>query len=294
MKTGKHWKRLIYFFVGLIAVYLGACFMLARTYLAPPRVIYERPAGVDEIVMADHTPVWVSPGLKRGGSKSKTVFIMAHGYQGCRASWSDVILPLTADGYEVAVPAMPAHDTNPDPTCGFGVKETSTVLETVKWARTRFAKPPKVVLVGISMGGAAVWMASDKDPSVSAVVTEGSFAVLDETTNRWFDRVLPFGHHLMAPVVLFAKWMSGVDPSSVRPIDAAAKWNGRPSLIIQAEKDQLMPHSYAERLAHAAGCPLWTVAGATHAQCKVVALSEYTQRLVQMAKLAEASIGHPK
>ncbi len=275
---------MIYFLLGLIAAYFAGCFFLAKQYLSPPRVVYERPAGVSEVALADKTPVWVSPGLEKGGSRAKVVFVMVHGYQGCRATWSDLLPLLMREGYEVVVPAMPAHDTNPDPTCGFGIKESEVVLETVEWARSRFEKPPKVILVGISMGGAAVWMASEKDPSVDAVVTEGSFAILDETANRWFDRTLPGGHVIMVPVVWMAKKMSGVDPSTVRPIDAAEKWKGRPSLIIQAAEDQLMPRNYAERLAKAAGCPLWVVPGATHAQCKVVALPEYEHRLTEIAR----------
>ena len=275
---------MIYFLLGLVAAYFAGCFFLAKQYLSPARVIYERPAGIDEVFLADKTPVWVSPGLVKGESKSKVLYVMVHGYQGCRASWSDVLAPLIKEGYEAAVPAMPAHDTNPDPTCGFGIKESAVVLETVKWARSHFEKPPKVILVGISMGGAAVWMASEKDPSVDAVITEGSFAVLDETANRWFDRALPGGHVIMAPVVAIAKAFSGVDPATVRPIDAASKWKGRPSLIIQAAEDQLMPRSYAERLSQAAGCPLWIVPNATHAQCKVVALPEYIGRLVAMGR----------
>ncbi|MBI3721805.1 MAG: alpha/beta hydrolase, partial [Fimbriimonas ginsengisoli] len=141
---------------------------------------------------------------------------------------------------------------------------------------------PKTVLVGISMGGAACWLAVER-ARADAIVSEGSFAVLDDAVRRWFDLLLPGGHVILAPVRWLAKVRSGVDPSTVRPVDGAARWRGRPALVIQGDRDRLMEMSQAKTLSEAAGCPLWVVPGAEHAQCQNLAPAEYVRRLSELA-----------
>ncbi len=41
------------------------------------------------------------------------------------------------------------------------------------------------------MGGAAVWLASQKDPSINAVVSEGSYSRFDEVMSHWLNSKLP-------------------------------------------------------------------------------------------------------
>lgn len=275
------------FFLFFVSVYLLGCMGLAWAYLHPARIAYTRPDGVASVELPDGTPVWVTPGLANYEREAQTLFVLVHGYQGCRATWNEVIAPLAAEGYAVAVPALPNHDANLNRQCGFGVKESHVVLHLVDWARARFHAPPNVILVGVSMGGAAVWLASEKDDTVSAVITEGCFASLDETIKRWFNHFFPGGHFFLAPVVLFARIISRINPKTVRPVDAAAKWKGRPALVIHGEEDTLMPESNARRLAGAARCDLWIVPEASHAQCKVIEPEEYALRLIALARRVE-------
>jgi pimeloyl-ACP methyl ester carboxylesterase len=137
------------------------------------------------------------------------------------------------------------------------------------------------------MGGAAVWLAAAREPELfDAVAAEDSFAVLDEAVDRWFAMLFPGGKYVFAPVRWFANGMAGIDPSTVRPVDAAQKWRGRPALVIHCSNDLLMDGNHSNRLARAAGCEVWTIDGASHAQGYGDAGSEYLAKLVELAGAA--------
>lgn len=268
----------------VIGFYAGICFFLASQYVAPSRVPSIRPPELGEASI-EGVPSWVSPQLLDGRAV-KGLFVLAHGYGGARASWRDLAVRLTKDGYGVVVPSMPGHDENPDPACGFGTKESRLVSACVRWADAKIAPSPKVkiVAVGVSMGGAAVWLASAEEPRINAVISEGAFAQCDEATDDWFRALFPGANFLLAPVRWIAQIRTGIDPKSIRPIDAAAKWKGRPALVIHGDSDRLIPRSNADRLASASGAELWIVPNCAHAQACGVALDDYVKRLERMAR----------
>lgn len=146
-------------------------------------------------------------------------------------------------------------------------------------------KEPRIVLVGVSMGGAACWIASGLEPDwFQAVVTEGAFARLDWASDRWFAMLLPAGHVILRPVRWFAEAMSGVRTSSIAPVTDAAKWRGRPALIIQCEFDSLIEARHAEALAQATAAPVWTVPATGHAQGYSAAPQDYLKRLIALGE----------
>jgi len=148
----------------------------------------------------------------------------------------------------------------------------------------KYAKAPRVVLVGVSLGGASSWLATEKAPDLfDAIVTEGSFAHLDDVANNFFDRRLPGGHIIFWPVKYFASKMARVNPSEVNPLEAAKKWH-RPGLVIHCGADNLMKLRYARDLAAASHADLWIIANAGIAQGCVVDEQDYFQKLLAIAK----------
>lgn len=144
---------------------------------------------------------------------------------------------------------------------------------------------PRIVLVGVSMGGAACWIASALEPKLFyAVVSEGAFARLDWASDRWFDMLLPAGNVVLRPVQWFATVLSGVSPASVAPVIDAAKWKGHHALVIQCEDDALIELKHAKELAHAAGAPTWIISVAGHAQGYSAAKPEYLERLIAIGQ----------
>ena len=271
------------FLLGLVVAYLGFCAFGAYGYLHPKREVHDPPAGIGNATIGT-TPVWVTPGLA-AGRPSRVVLVLAHGYGGTRATWNGLLEDLRKAGVDAVAPAMPGQDASPDPTVGFGRKEARTILDCAAWARARGAR--RVVGLGVSLGGGAAWLASEEDPKgLDGVVSDASFAQFDEAMNRLFAYRLPFpgGAVLLRPVVWFARAMSGIDPWAIRPIDAAAKWRGRPALVIQGDADGFIVPSNGRRLAEAAGCPLWLVPGADHAQDYLTDPKGYAARVIAFAK----------
>ncbi|MBC8063760.1 MAG: alpha/beta fold hydrolase [Chlorobia bacterium] len=276
MQRKRRWRRVIYFFVGLSLAYVVGCYYLASKYVRPGTTN----AGPPPIGLSQTTGInaWASA-IKPGQS----VYILVHGYGGSQFGWTDVANGLADMGVGVVIPALPGHDNRTNETSGFALKESQIVLDTVNWAREKAGKDVKIVLVGISMGGAACWLASERDPTIHAVATEGSFARLGPATASWFDRKAPGASTYLAPVIWFAKRMSGVDPALVNPVEAAAKWKGKPSLVIHGDEDQLFPVENGKELAAASGGVCWIVKGATHAHCSDVNLREYVLKLAELS-----------
>ncbi len=266
-KRSKRWLKVMCW-VGV--VYGLFCLGLAWAYVHPPSKAAELPPGFAEISIpaeGHRLPCWCSRSLLEKGSKAATVAILVHGYGGSRAHWPSLMRELETNGIAVVVPAMSAHETNARSMCGFGPAESEEVIAAIRWVQTQTAGKPKIVLVGVSLGGAACWLASDLDPTVYAVVSEGAFARLDEITDSYLDKICPGGHILFRPVAWIASALAGVEESDVSPERAARKWRGRPCLVIQGAGDTRIPLSHAKRLAEASGGPLWVVPGARHAGC---------------------------
>jgi len=265
-------------------LYFGACAFLAYKYVHPSRFSVVTPNWVTEVKVPGakgDIPTWASPRLASNQGKP-VVFVLAHGFGGTREGWTDLMGALPKLGFECVAPCMPGQDASPENSVGFGYPEARTITDTVKWVRARYKKPPKIVLLGLSMGGAASWLASEEDPTVDAVITEGSYARFDETMNYWLNRTLPGASVYLRPMIWIASAMAHVDPSTVNPVNSASKWT-KPALVIQGSDDKLITISHAERLAKAANCPLWIVPNAEHAQCYGVARTEYLKRIAAIA-----------
>jgi len=265
-------------------LYVLGVFGLAYAYVHPRTPVQATPTGFADAILnlkSGPVPAWVTEGLASSCPMSGMVLILVHGYRGDRSSWKEAATDLKQQPVELVIPALPGHDANPDPKCGFTFKERRIVAEMAAWVRSRYESPPRIVLMGISMGGAACWLASEIDPTVDAVITEGALVHLPETTDRWLDRVVPGGRFLLAPVKWIAEKMAGVECRNVDVLAAAKSWKGRPALVIQGEMDRLIPMADALVLAEAAGCELWVVPEARHAHCYRQARRAYLGKVLE-------------
>jgi pimeloyl-ACP methyl ester carboxylesterase len=264
--------------------YVSLCFGLAKLYVSPPRSAPPTLSAFRRVTLPSGEPVWISGGLTGEKPKGSTLYVMIHGYRGNIGHFRGLGTTLVEKGNDVMLTELSGHGDSPDARCEFGTKDAETLVEATRWAKSCYAKPPKVVLVGVSMGGAAAWLATEKAPELfDTVVTEGAFAKLDEVTDSWFDRTMPEGHIVFWPVKYFASKLSGIDPSTVNPIEAAAKWKGKPALVIHCEADNLMRESYAKELAKASGAELWLIPGAEHANGCNAAKPEYLAKLLALS-----------
>ncbi len=154
-RPNRRWRKVLYLLLGMAGAYLWLCFGLASRFLSPHREVAVDDQGLDTPsipTQAGPTPSFVTPGLGKG----KVLFVFAHGYGGNRDHWSDLLRRLHANGYDAIAPSMPGQDLSPDKTVGFGPEEARVLLAAVRWARPRYKEPPKVVLVGLSLGAGSL------------------------------------------------------------------------------------------------------------------------------------------
>lgn len=260
----------------LFGGYAGICFGLAHMYRHPSRLKETMPYTFREIEVAG-SPVWVI-----GPENPKASFVMCHGYGGSRHTWTELAERLAKRGYASYLPSMPAHGGSPKQEVGFGVTESELALAVARQAKG------KVIGVGVSLGGAAIWLACDKDPTAfDAVCTESAFPRLNQATDAFLDRALPAGRIAFAPVRWIAEWQSGVKAGTINPIRGAEKMRGKPVLVMHGDADKLFPLTFGRELAEASGTELWCVPKARHAYCFDVGPTEYTNRLIALAEQAQ-------
>lgn len=263
--------------------YFALCWVLASQYLSPPRhhaaVI---PQFMDDVVVKTRggdNPTWVTKNF----ASATTVYVLAFGNGGIRGSFTSLALDLNKHGDAVVIPCMPGQDASPEPTIGFGNAEARTIEDTVAWVRASRPDRPKVILLGVSMGGAASWIAAGMSLAVDGIVSESAYAHLVVTVSQFFNRAIPGGNLLFRPVVWIAQWRSGLRVADINPAVQAAHWKGKPALIIHAGDDNLVSLDQGDELAAATGGEHWVVSGAAHAGCYEHDPKAYVERLVAFA-----------
>lgn len=232
---------------------------MARAYVRPIRLDPgERLPDMHEVFFdaGDYQiPAW------RGGHGSD-VFLCVHGYGGTPAGWNNLareLLPFA----EVVSLATKGQTISPEGEVGFGLGEAQEVLAV---ARILMAEGKRIHLVGVSMGGAACWIAAGTEPALFAsVTTEAAFSRLDWATDEFLSVSIPHGSKLFGLIVVFAERQVGIKGIDVRPFEYAAKWNG-PCTILQSQDDGMFSARHAEEIAKAVKQPVRWFKGLKHAE----------------------------
>ncbi len=211
------------------------------------------------------------------GSGRQTTIVMTHGM--FRSRWE--LLPRAVDfwklGYEVLVYDMRRHGRSGGEFVSLGFDERHDVEAAMAFAKSR-APDNRIVLFGVSMGGAATLMAAAETDGVAAVVADSSFLSLEHTVD----------HHLALagiPTIPFAPmltWMTALR-LGFRPgqfdVRIAVTHIKVPILFIGGTKDVRMPvETVLEPLSAASASPLsrkLVVDGATHGHAYPTAPEAY-------------------
>src|SRR5205823_5426124 len=147
-----------------------------------------------------------------------------------------------------------------------GMDEVRDVRAAVAYAESRSAAP--VALLGFSMGAAAGINAAARMTDVRAVVSDSSFATLQNIAGNSITHFTHLPKYPYAPVtVLFAEAIVHESIGKNRPVDAARSLKA-PLLVIQGGADDIAIAKDDGEALHAAdpASEYWLVAGATHAK----------------------------
>jgi len=180
--------------------------------------------------------------------ESTTVVILAHGYMMNKCELTPEAVYFWRRGASCMVFDHRAQGRSGGKKCGFGVDERVDIAAAVREARRR--KPgAKIVLIGSSMGSAAIALAVCEDPTLAdAAVIDSCYGRFSSASLGWW-RFLG-GNVLMvllSPTVVLAAPFAGFNPFRVDVSKGLAKINGIPLLFLHGNKDNLALPADAQR-----------------------------------------------
>ena len=171
----------------------------------------------------------------------KKVAILCHGYRGtARRDFSGGAVEVINLGYNVILIDERAHGASKGHSITFGVREHKDCLSWVNYAKNRFGDDIELVLIGISMGGATVLMASDK-VSNAKIIADCPFTspkiMLKETV-----RQMGLPVKLVYPLLNLSSIIYGHTNLNKVSIYDSIKNTTNKVLIIHGDKDSIVPH----------------------------------------------------
>lgn len=236
----------------LAVVYLIGLFLAAYLSVHPVRIpIFVSPGAFgasQEDVKIASTPGITLSAWWIEAENAKTVLIFCHGYVMNRAELAPVAYRFWQMGVSSLLIDFRAHGNSKGGHTTLGWNERHDVKAAVAYARKR-CPGAKIALVGSSMGSAASAFAVAEDPDlVDAVVLDSSYSKLSSVIGGWWNllggKPLKF---ILAPTVLVAGPLVGVNPFKIDVAEALRKSHKVPFLVMHGRRDTLSKPSEAER-----------------------------------------------
>jgi uncharacterized protein len=210
------------------------------------------------------------------GKPERAAVVVAHGLGDTLESFAGVALDLHARGHTVLLLDMRGHGGSEGRYTTLGARERDDVRAAMAGLRSRGLAPAGFVLMGYSLGSAAVLRAAALEPETRAVVVEAPFDTYRDTVAlhgtllyglpRWFP--------LTPLAIAVAEWRGGFDADDVDLL-VAARATRAPLLAIADGDDPRMPEWVVRRVydAHPGPKAFWLAPGVDHVGASQ--LSEY-------------------
>jgi fermentation-respiration switch protein FrsA (DUF1100 family) len=204
-------------------------------------------------------------------SPSARTVILAHGYSSRGLHMSEFARFYSERlGYNVLMPDARGHGESEGDYIGFGWHERLDYLRWIDWVLGRAGADSRIVLHGISMGGATVLMASGEPlpPNVRAIVEDCGYTSAYDELAYQLRRMYGLGP---APIIpdtsKLTKERAGYTFEEASALDQVRK-SRTPILFIHGDADTFVPFEMVRILYDA--CPsekeLFIVSGAGHGE----------------------------
>lgn len=145
-------------------------------------------------------------------------------------------------GHNLLLIDQRAHGKSQGRTITFGIKERWDLLSWINYALKRFGDDAKILLYGVSMGGATVLMASELDlpANVKGIIADCPFSSPMDVIS-YVGQTNPVPNWLIKPfVTLGAKIYGGFDVNEITAAEAV-KNTKVPIIIIHGDADTYVP-----------------------------------------------------
>ena len=182
-------------------------------------------------------------------NESKTVCIMMHGYRGTATrDFSGGARLMIDSGYNVILADERAHGLSKGHQITFGVREKKDVKSWIDFAYKTFGNDIKIVLIGISMGGASVLLASNHLKEGDLVIADCPYLKPKEIIEQTIKVFLKANPKILYPFanltsIIFGHSSFSKDDASISVKESKAKF-----LIIHGDIDTVVPYTFSKRL----------------------------------------------
>ena len=275
--------------LAVVVVFVGVSAYLGYTMTRTPRVPVE--GSPDDLGLAYEDvsfPSAVDALTLRGWflpvGNSDRVIVMVHGAGANRADPSNGMLAIAAglvgNGFNVLMFDLRSCGESDGSMVSGGYYEKRDVEGAVGYLEGRGYD--RIGVLGLSLGAVSSLLAAAEAPDIEAVVSDSSFADLNDIMAPEFHARTKAPGFFLTPILVMIKLMYGVDFRAIRPIAVVADIAPRPVFFIHGDADETIPVAHAGRLYQAADNPadeLWTVPGAGHTQAYNTRPQEYLQRV---------------
>ena len=216
--------------------------------------------------------------ILKNEAPSKNWVIMCHGYNGNGLRQIKLSKQFYKMGFNILIPDARGHGKSEGKYIGMGWLERKDILEWIKLI-LKYNPDAKIVLYGVSMGGATVMMTSGESlpENVKCVIEDcGYTSVWDEFKYQFttFFKISCFPVlHITSFITKLVNKYSFVEASSIKQIKKCKI----PILFIHGSKDTFVPIYMVNELYEAASYPkeILIVKGACHAESFFVNSKQY-------------------
>jgi uncharacterized protein len=221
---------------------------------------------------------WYVPAASAIGPAEATV-VVVHGWGSNKSNMLGRAATLH-DVYNLVLVDLRNHGQSGGTQTTQGVLEGADVTAAVDWLVANKA-PASIALLGVSMGGATVLNAADSDARVEAIIIESTHATIAGAAQARLDRA---GYPLALPgswaILLGGLVRTGLDMSVADPVNAVARLDDRPLLLISGAADDTIGATDMEEILAAAqeagvAASLEVCEGAGHAMSPEVCPEAY-------------------
>lgn len=212
------------------------------------------------------------------------VAILVHGYSGTGAMMrSYARLFRTLFGCHLIIPDLRGHGKSDGSYIGFGYREREDLRLWIDWALANFGGDARIVLFGVSMGGASVCsvLGDELPPNVRAAVSDCAFSTARGALAFKLKALFGLPAFPALPAAeLVTRLLAGYRLGDASPADALRRARV-PLLVIHGEADTFVPPSMARELLAAAACTteFYSVPDAGHADSFRTDPEAYAARL---------------
>lgn len=222
-------------------------------------------------------------GLYIERKEAEATLLICHGYRCCKELTAEFIKLFPR--YNIVLFDFRSHGENKPGITTIGCHEYKDVLAVTQWIhanRPLLARAPLVIL-GISMGGAAMLHALHRNPNLcNALIIDSSFSCLKTVLYNTFTRksglpTFPFFHIMSA----MFNYLGSCDLCTMNPVDAIARTK-RPILIIHSCIDEVVPVQESLLIysqANKAGTKLWIAPKAKHGWLHKIYPQQYKKKV---------------